>query len=128
MLTRLHRALRRAMQSNREGFSLVEILMVLMIISVGIIPIAVIQHRARREVTESNHYAQAVTVAQTQIERIKGRGFGNAASDSGQNGRIAWAAQVTNVSFGLDRIEVTASWENADGVQSVQIADLVSMR
>ncbi|RKZ17010.1 hypothetical protein DRQ50_05495, partial [bacterium] len=31
MLTRLHRALRRAMQSNREGFSLVEILMVLMI-------------------------------------------------------------------------------------------------
>jgi prepilin-type N-terminal cleavage/methylation domain-containing protein len=128
MLTRLHRRLRRALRPQRAGFSLVEIMMVLIIISVGIIPIAVVQHRARREVTESDRYTQAVTVAQAQLERIKGRGFGVAAADSGADGNINWNAQVTNVAFGLDRVEVTASWTNNDGAQSVTIADLVSMR
>lgn len=128
MLTNIQRRLRRAMRADRAGFSLVEILVVLMILGVGIIPIAVIQHRAGREVTESDHYTQAVTVAQAQLERIKGRGFGIAVADSGSLGRINWNAQVSNVSFGLDRVEVTASWTNHDGDQSVTIADLVSMR
>ena len=78
--------------------------------------------------TESDHYTQAITIAQTQLERIKGQGFGNAVPDSGLDGRISWNAQITNVAFGLDRIQVTASWDNQDGGQSVIIADLVSMR
>lgn len=128
MLTTIQRRLRRVLRSNRDGFSLVEILVVLMIISVGILPIAVVQHRAQREVTKSDHYTEAITVAQSQLERLKGQGFGIAAPDSGLDGRISWSAQIVNVTFGLDRIQVTASWENHDGGQSVTIADLVSMR
>lgn len=128
MLATLYRKLRGGCRDRRSGFSLVEILVVLMIISVGILPIAVVQHRARREVTESDQHTQAITVAQAQLERIKGRGFGNAAPDSGQVGRIMWNATVTNVSFGMDRVTVTASWNNHDGAQSLTIADLVSLR
>ena len=128
MFATLYRRLRGGPRSERTGFSLVEVLVVLMIISVGILPIAIVQHRARREVNESDQYSDAVTVAQTQLERIKGMGFGNAAADSGQDGRISWNAQVTNVSFGMDRVAVTASWNNHDGTQTVTIADLVSMR
>jgi prepilin-type N-terminal cleavage/methylation domain-containing protein len=128
MLASLYRRLRGGPRTDRGGFSLVEVLVVLMIISVGILPIAIVQHRARREVTESDHHTQAVTVAQAQLERIKGLGFGNAAADSGQVGRIVWNAQVTNVAFGMDRVEVTTSWSNHDGMQTLTIADLVSMR
>ena len=87
-MNRLHRLFQRLRQTGpgREGFSLVEILMVLMILTVGILPLAIIQHRARQDVIESDRYSQAITVAQSQLERIKGLGFGNAAPDTGQVG------------------------------------------
>lgn len=113
---------------NREGFTLVEILMVLFILSVGILPLAVIQHQARREVTEADHYTEAMMVAQDQLERIKGMGFGDAVSDSGVAGNITWVCNVTNQSFGLDRLELTTSWGSGGGGQSMTIADVVSMR
>ena len=58
---------------GREGFSLVEILMVLIILSIGILPVVIVQHRSRREISESDRYSQAITLAQAQMERIKGK-------------------------------------------------------
>ncbi len=113
---------------GREGFTLVEILMTLMILTVGILPLAIIQHRARHEVSESDRYSQGITVAQAQLERIKGLGFGNAVADTGQVGNVGWTAAVTNVSFGLDRIDVAVSWQNGSSVQTLTVSDLVSMR
>lgn len=134
MLSRMNRKIRKAMSSGRrvipgrEGFTLVEIMMVLMILSVGILPIAVIQHQARHEVSEADRYTQAIEVAQLHLERIKSMGFGNAVNQEGQTGAIAWNATVTNVAFGLDRIDVTVTWPN-DGIQeTLTVADLVSMR
>ena len=134
MMRRMNRNLKRWLRRGprlalgREGFSLVEILMVLMILTVGIIPLAVIQHRARQEVMESDIYTDSMNVAQAQLERMKGLVFGNAAADSGMVGDIQWVAQVTNVAFGLDRIEVTTTWAGDGGGQSLTVADLVSMR
>jgi len=113
---------------SRAGFSLIEILMVLLILSVGILPMAIVHHRARREVTEADQYTQALAVAQSQMERIKGMGFGNAAADSGQEGIIKWECSVTNVTMGLDRIEVTSSWQGQGGEETLMVADLVSLR
>lgn len=132
MLNKLSQAWRRFLGCGptvgREGFSLVEILMVLMILSVGILPIAVIQHRARKEVNESDRYTEGITIASAQLERIKGMGFGNAAADSGAVGNVNWVAQINNVAFGLDRIVVTASWQNDNVVESLTVTDLMSMR
>lgn len=113
---------------GREGFSLVEILMVLLVLSVGILPVVIIQHRSRQEINESDRYTQAITVAQSHMERIKGQGFGVAAPDSGAEGQINWVCNVTNIGIGLDRIEVTARWQSDRGPETLTLADLVSMR
>ena len=113
---------------GRRGFSLVEILVVLLIFAIGILPVAIIQHRSRREISESDRYTQAVTLAQSQMERIKGMGFGVAAPDSGSEGEVDWVCRVVNVGIGLDRIEITASWRDDRGQESLTIADLLSMR
>lgn len=128
--TALKRFLRRGKIAwpGREGFTLVEILMVMMILSVGILPIAIIQHRARSEVTRSDVYTQAVTVAQAQLERLKSRGFGNIANEAGVDGVINWNATVNNVGFGLDRLEVTVNWQEGGNAMNLTLADLVSMR
>ena len=132
MMRKLNERVRRAFASGRlpgrAGFTLVEIMMVLMVLTVGVLPIAIIQHRARQEVSESDRYTQGIELAQFHLERTKGMGFGAAVADSGQTGQIEWAVQVTNLSFGLDRIEVTTSWQNDGQEESLTIADLVSMR
>ena len=132
MLNKLNRAWRQFLSrgpvAGREGFTLVEIMMVLMILSIGILPVAVIQHRARREVSEASRYTEGIVIASGQLERIKGMGFGVAAPDSGAAGQVNWNAQVTNVSFGLDRIVVTASWQNGSATETLAVTDLISMR
>ena len=132
MLNKLNLAWRKFLSRGpvpgREGFTLVEILMVLMILSVGILPVAVIQHRARKEVSEANRYTEGITIAAAQLERIKGLGFGAAAADSGAIGQVNWTAQINNVSFGLDRIVVTTSWQNDGVTESLAVTDLISMR
>lgn len=134
MFSRLNRRIRKTLAAGRlpgfgrEGFTLVEILMVLMILTVGVLPIAIIQHHSRGEVSEADRHTQAIEVAQMHLERLKGMGFGNSADQNGVQGNITWAAVVTNVSFGLDRIEVTATWQNKGQQESLTVADLVSMR
>lgn len=134
MLRMLNRRIRRILGTGRlpgfgrEGFTLVEIMMVLMILAVGVLPIAVIQHRARKEVSEADRYTQGIVLAQRELERMKGMGFGNAVAANGQVGNITWASTVTNVSFGLDRIAVTATWQDDNGQRTLTVSDLVSMR
>lgn len=134
MMCKLNRKIRKILAIGRvsgfgrDGFTLVEIMMVLMILTLGVLPIAVIQHRARHEVSEADRHTQGIQVAQMHLERLKGMGFGNAASDSGVAGNITWNAQVTNVAFGLDRITVTSTWATDRGQQSITVADLTSTR
>ena len=134
MMSRMNRKIRNMLRagrlpgSNREGFTLVEIMMVLMILSVGVLPIAIIQHQSRKQVSEADRHTQGIELAQLHLERVKGMGFGNAASDSGQTGQINWTVRVSNISFGLDRVEVTTMWESDGAQETLTIADLVSMR
>lgn len=129
MMRRMNRITRNLLsRTGNEGFTLVEIMMVLMILTVGVLPIAVIQHQARNEVSEADRYTQGLELAQMHLERIKGMGFGNAVADSGAAGNIQWNAQVTNVAFGLDRVAVTAAWQNDGQQEQITLVDLVSSR
>ena len=113
---------------DRSGFTLPEIMVVLVILAIGIMPLAIVQSRARVQVRHADRMTQAVVLAQTQLEAMKGAGFGNAAPDSGQAGQLSWRTSVQNVSFGLDRIDVTVTWFDGRRDQNIQVSDLMSMR
>ncbi len=115
-------------RADRKGFTLVEIMMVMVILAVGVLPIAVIQHQARRQVNNADRHTQAIAVAQMQLERMKSMGFGRAVAGNGTVGNVTWVSQVQNVSFGLDRLTVTASWRDRSAIESLTVCDLVSMR
>lgn len=115
-------------EADRDGFTLTEIMVVMVILVIGILPLAMVQNQSRQEVTEADRFTQAITVAQEQLEQMKGQGFGNAAPDSGVVGQVTWNSNVTLVSFGLERIEVQVDWQDPDGPRTVTLADMVSLR
>jgi len=123
-----HRRFRVFRKLDRGGFTLTEIMVVMVILVIGIMPLAMVQNQSRQEVTKSDRFTQAITLAQEQLEQMKGRGFGNAVPDSGIVGQINWTSNVTVVSFGLERIDVTVDWQDEDGPKSVTLADMVSVR
>jgi prepilin-type N-terminal cleavage/methylation domain-containing protein len=118
----------RAAAARREGFTLVEVLVVLVVITIGILPLALVQTRARQEVAEADRYTQAVTVAQRQLEWSKGMGFANAAPDSGTDGTIQWRTAVEDLDLGLRRVRVTVVFQRGAMPDTLSMASLLSMR
>jgi hypothetical protein len=98
------------------------------ILSIGIVPLAVVQSNARREVGHADRYTQAIVLAQSQIEQAKGAGFGNAVPDSGDVGQLRWVSDVRNISFGMDQVGVTVTWNDGRVDQTLRMVSLVSMR
>ncbi len=113
---------------DRGGFTLIEILIVMAILSIGIVPLAVVQSSARREVNHADRYTQAIALAQSRIEQAKGAGFGSAVPDSGNVGQLRWVADVQNVSFGMNQVGVTVTWNDGRVNQTLRMVSLVSMR
>ncbi len=130
MMRRLQRALTRVIRgpAHRQGFTLVEVLVVLVIISIGILPLALVQTRARQEVTESDRYTQAAILAQRQLESTRGLGFATAAPDSGLEGPLFWRTDVDDIDVGLRRIRVTVIFPHGSRPDTLQMASLLSMR
>ncbi len=113
---------------RNAGFSLIELMVVLVILAIGLLPLALIQTRAQQDVFESGQYTEALQVAQLQMESAKSQGFGSAVTDSGAVDTYTWRATVTNVSFGLDQIVVDVQWNEKGRQRNVQIIDRVSFR
>jgi prepilin-type N-terminal cleavage/methylation domain-containing protein len=113
---------------TRGGFTLVEVLVVMVILTIGVLPLTMIQSRARSEVRETDRYTQAVTLAQQQLEWAKGQGFGNVVPDSGLVGHVAWRTDVQPVSFGLERIQVRVIFRQGSSPDTLSVAGLLSMR
>ncbi len=113
---------------KRNGFTLVEVMVVMVILSIGVLPLTIVQTRSRQEVQEADRYTQAVTVAQQQLEWLKGQGFGNAAADSGTTGGVVWRTSVAQVSFGLERLGVEVSFRQGASPDTLRMACLVSVR
>lgn len=111
------------------GFTLIELMVVLVILTIGLLPLALVQTRAQQDVFESGQFSDAVQVAQLQMESAKSLGFGNIPSDSGMVDAVYnWNRQVTNVSPGLDQISLNVSWSEKGKPRNVLFRNLIARR
>lgn len=119
--------IRKLFESNR-GISLVEIMVVMVVIAIGILPIAFVQSNSSRDVIKSGQRTQALTIAQNQMEQIRSLGFNAAASDSGSVDQYQWSAIVSNQGVGLNRVVVTVTWAEMGQQRTVSLDNLLSTR
>jgi prepilin-type N-terminal cleavage/methylation domain-containing protein len=113
---------------DEKGVSLVELMVVLVILTIAIIPIARIQSRANRDVFESGQRTIAVNIAQTQMEQAKSLGFAAAAADSGQTGPFQWQTAVQPQGWGMSSVAVTVQWIEDGDPQNITVTSLLSTR
>jgi len=115
--------------ADQRGFSLVELVVVMVILTVGLLPLALVQTRAQQDVFESGQRSDAVEVAQQQMESSLALGYGNVVADSGMVDSVyTWKRSVTNVSFGLDQIAINVQWVEKGKQRNIQVTDMLSFR
>jgi prepilin-type N-terminal cleavage/methylation domain-containing protein len=111
-----------------DGFSLVELMVVLVVLAVGLLPLAFVQTRSQQNVVDSGRYSQAMELAQLQLEAARSRGYGNVQAANGTAGSYAWNSTVQNVSFGLDQVTVQVTWRERGNPRTVTVIDMMSLR
>ena len=125
-MTDVRRILRRL--EDTSGFSLVELMIVLVMIAIGILALSGVQTSSFRDVYATGRRTRALTLAQTQMEIARGLGFDGAVPDSGQTDGFNWRADVDSVALGLNRVTVAVSWTEKGTPFTVRLADLLSAR
>jgi prepilin-type N-terminal cleavage/methylation domain-containing protein len=113
---------------GEKGFSLVELMVALVILTIGLLPLAFVQTRAGQDVFDSGRYTEALAIATLQMEEAKSLGFGVAVTDTGQVDNYTWVRDVQNVSFGLDQISVSVTWNERGSARTVRIINRLSIR
>jgi prepilin-type N-terminal cleavage/methylation domain-containing protein len=118
-----------APECRREaGFSLVELMVALVILTIGLLPLAFVQTRAQQDVFDSGRHTEALAIAQLQMEETKSLGFGAAQPDTGQVDSYTWIRDVQNISNGLDQITVTVNWNERGDPRTVRLINRISFR
>ncbi|HET6462723.1 MAG TPA: prepilin-type N-terminal cleavage/methylation domain-containing protein [Candidatus Krumholzibacteria bacterium] len=113
---------------SQRGFSLVELIVVMVILAVGILPLAYVQTRAQQEVLDSGRDTEALAVANLVMENARARGFGNVVNANGASGNYTWTQTVTTVSFGLQQVVVDVTWFERTVPRRVTVTSRISMR
>jgi len=113
---------------EQAGLTLVELMVVLVLVSVGVLAIAAIQTRSADVVAETGRETQALSVAQSRIESARSAGWANAQPDSGVLGAFDWRADVDSIRPGLSQGTSTVGWREEGLRRTVELNTLLSDR
>jgi type IV pilus assembly protein PilV len=119
--------------SIEEGFTLVEIMIALIVLSVGLVALAGLQVSAIRGNAFSKRMTTAVSIANARIEQIKNTPYANIQSESSTKviqSNMNFARQVTVINDSplpnTKTVNVTVTWSEGSKSHSTPITTIVS--
>jgi type IV pilus assembly protein PilV len=118
---------------SKEGFTLIEIMIALVVLSIGLIALAGLQMSAMRGNTLSKRMTTAVSIANARIEQIKNMPYANIQSESSTQvteSNMTFTRQVT-VSNDIPvantkTVNVTVTWKNGAKSHTVPISTVIT--
>jgi type IV pilus assembly protein PilV len=119
--------------SIEDGFTLIEIMITLVILSVGLTALAGLQVSAIKGNTFSKRMTAAVSIANQKLEQIKDTAYANILSESStqitqSNMSFTRQVTVTNNSplANTKTVNVTVTWSDGSNSHSVPITTIIS--
>jgi type IV pilus assembly protein PilV len=119
--------------SIEEGFTLIEIMITLVILSIGLTSLAGLQVSAIKGNTFSKRMTAAVSIANEKLEQMKDTDYANILSESStqitrSNMRFTRQITVTNNSplANTKTVNVTVTWSDGSNSHSVPITTIIS--
>jgi type IV pilus assembly protein PilV len=119
--------------SIEDGFTLIEIMITLVILSVGLTALAGLQVSAIKGNTFSKRMTAAVSIANQKLEQLKDTDYANILSESStqitqSNMRFTRQVTVTNNSplANTKTVNVTVTWSDGSNSHSVPITTIIS--
>ena len=123
----------RYLKAGSDGFTLIEIMITLVILSIGLLSLVGLQVSAIKGNTNSKRMTTAVSIAEKKIEQIKNSPYDNIQSESTQQvseGGINFTQQVTvttnNPLQNTKKIDITVSWKGGSKSYSVPLSTIIS--
>jgi type IV pilus assembly protein PilV len=114
----------------QEGFTLLEIMVALVILSIGLIALAGLQISALRGNTFSKRMTTAVSIAETKLEQIKNMSYGTIQSESTTSvtqSNINFTRQVIVTDNTTSKtVEVKVTWVNGSKSYTVPVSTIIS--
>ena len=126
---------------QEQGFTLLEIIVALLIFSIGIFAFLGLQMKATETNILSSNHTTAVSLTESKIETLKQSGYTtlvtgshsdplNPLDEEGANGgkfTRAWLIAATPFAGDLKQITVTTSWIDSSGNHEVALTTIVSL-
>src|SRR5262244_1298111 len=118
--------------SCKEGFTLIEVMITMVVLSIGLVALAGIQISAIKGNAFSRRMTTAVSVAEQTIEQIKNTPYDNVQSQSttqvtAANMNFNSQVNVTNTTpTNGKRVEVTVSWSDSGKSHDVRLSTIIS--
>ena len=116
-----------------EGFTLIEIMITLVLLSIGLVALAGLQVSAIKGNALSKRMTTAVSIANQKIEQLKDTSYANILSESStqvtqSNMRFTRQVMVTNNSplANTKTVNVTVTWSEGSNSHSVPITTIIS--
>ena len=118
-----------------EGFTLIEIMITLVIMSIGLMALAGLQVSAIRGNAFSKRLTTAISIAQSRLEQVKNTPYANIQSESPtqvavSNPNLNFTRQVTVTNNSplpnTKRVEVVVTWTQASKTYTVPISTIIS--
>ena len=118
----------RPQPAREAGVTLVELMIALVVITIGILALSAAQTRSSAHVYAAGRNTRALELAQERLETTRAAGYSEAAADSGVTDGFAWHIGVDSLNVDLKHVVVTVSWTERAFPQTLRLDDLLSNR
>ena len=124
--------------SIEDGFTLIEIMITLVILSIGLVALAGLQVSAIKGNTFSKRMTSAVSIANQKLEQIKNTAYDNIISESStqittnypNQPSMTFTRQVTVMNnsplANTKTVNVTVTWSDGSNLHSVPVTTIIS--
>lgn len=120
---------------NGNGFTFLDVLMALAILSIGLLSLAELQIITIKGNKSSRDLTSAVILAEAKIEELKGNGFASLSNgqdtvnEKGEEGGIftrKWTITNYKGSANMKQVKVTIEWSDSKGSHSISLDTVLS--